>query len=349
MDRHTTERERSALLVGNFFGAASGGAQVSEQLCHELKQSGWSVLTTSSRRQRLLRLLDMVGKCCSWRRRYGVAHVDVFSGDAFLWAQAVCWALRRTAKPYVLTLRGGNLPEFARRRTRRVERLLRSAAAVTTPSRYLFEAMRPYRNDLELIPNPIYLRTYTYRVRRHVRPRLVWLRAFHDIYNPTLAPQMLAQLAAELPEIELTMVGPDKGDGSRQRTEEEAKQLGVADRIRFQGPVPKVDVPLYLDQADVFINTTNIDNTPVSVLEAMASGLCVVSTNVGGIPYLLDAEQDALLVPPDDAEAMAGAVRRVLTEPELAERLSTNGRGKACEADWSAVLPRWQQLLASFL
>lgn len=339
----------SVLLVGNFFSSSVGNAQVCEELADRLAGSGWSVLTTSSRRQRMLRLLDMVGKCCLWRQRYGVAHVDVFSGAAFLWAQAVCWTLRRTGRPYVLTLHGGNLPEFARRWPRRVERLLRSAAAVTTPSRYLFDAMRPYRDDLQLIPNPISVSAYRYRPRRAVGPRLVWLRAFHETYNPTLAPRMLALLAREFPDIELTMIGPDKGDGSRQQTEETAKRLGVLDRIRFPGPVSKIDVPRWLSRAEVFINTTNVDNTPVSVLEAMASGLCVVSTNVGGIPYLLDAGQDALLTPPDDPEAMASAVRRVLTDAELAERLSTNGRRKACEADWSAVLPRWQQLLASLL
>jgi glycosyltransferase involved in cell wall biosynthesis len=90
-----------------------------------------------------------------------------------------------------------------------------------------------------------------------------------------------------------------------------------------------------------------VDNTPVSVLEAMACGLCVVSTRVGGIPYLLQHGRDALLVPPNDPEAMAAAVRRVLTEPALAESLSHNARLKAEQFDWSAILPQWQALLAS--
>jgi len=100
-------------------------------------------------------------------------------------------------------------------------------------------------------------------------------------------------------------------------------------------------------KGDIFLNTTNVDNAPVTVLEAMASGLCVVSTNVGGIPYMLEDEQDALLVPPDDAEAMAAAVRRVLTEPRLAESLSRNARHKAERSDWAVVLPQWETLLAA--
>ncbi|MBA3257451.1 MAG: glycosyltransferase family 4 protein, partial [Pyrinomonadaceae bacterium] len=92
---------------------------------------------------------------------------------------------------------------------------------------------------------------------------------------------------------------------------------------------------------------TNVDNAPVSVLESMACGLCVVSTNVGGIPYLLKHEEDALLVPPDDAQAMAAAVRRIYSEPGLAERLSRKGRAKVEQFDWSAILPQWEALLSA--
>ncbi len=84
---------------------------------------------------------------------------------------------------------------------------------------------------------------------------------------------------------------------------------------------------------------------PVSVLEAMGCGLCVVSTNVGGIPYLLEHEKDALLVPPGQADKMAAAVRRILTEPGFAEKLSRNARRKAEQFAWDAVLPKWENIL----
>lgn len=90
-----------------------------------------------------------------------------------------------------------------------------------------------------------------------------------------------------------------------------------------------------------------MDNAPVTVTEAMACGLCVVSTAVGGIPYLLTHEEDALLVPPNDPEAMAAAVRRILAEPGLARRLSENARKKTEKFDWSVILPQWEALLTS--
>lgn len=130
-----------------------------------------------------------------------------------------------------------------------------------------------------------------------------------------------------------------------QKLKAEIQRLKLGEQVHWEGAVAKRDVPNALNSGDIFLNTTNVDNTPVSVIEAMACGLCVVSTNTGGLPYLLDDEQDSLLVQPDDSAAMAAAVRRILTEPGLAERLSRNARAKAEQYDWSVILPRWEQLL----
>lgn len=332
------------LLVGNFLSASGGSRGVCEELAVRLLDADWPVLTTSRKPGRLQRLFDMVGTSWAQRDRYDIAQVDVYSGPAFVWAEVVCAALRRLGKPYILTLHGGNLPAFARRWPGRVGRLLRGAAIVTTPSAFLLEQMRPYRKDLHLLPNPLDLSTYPFCLRGQPQPNLVWLRAFHEIYNPSMASSVVALLAEDFPDVRLTMVGPDKGDGSLQRTRQAASELGVDGRVDFPGGIPKDQVPHWLNRGDVFINTTNVDNTPVSVMEAMACGLCVVSTNIGGIPYLLEHEHDALLVPPDDPVAMAAAVRRILTEPGLAERLSRNARQKAKQFDWSTVLPRWEAL-----
>ena len=222
---------------------------------------------------------------------------------------------------------------------------LAGARVVTTPSGYLREHMAPYRSELRLLPNAVDLTAYEYRQREAPRPSLMWLRAFHTIYNPTLAPRVLARLQADFPAIHLTMVGPDKGDGSLERVRDTALRERVMDRLDLPGGVPKSEVPAILNRGDVFLNTTNIDNTPISVLEAMACGLCVVSTDVDGIPFLLRDGVDSLLVPPDEVDAMAEAIRRVLVEPGLAARLSANGRANARAHDWTTILPQWEELL----
>ncbi|CUS34884.1 Glycosyl transferase group 1 [Candidatus Nitrospira nitrosa] len=343
----TSEKQSrpSVLLVGNFLSASKGVRGVCEDLAQGLKAAGWSVTTTSSRPGRFARLVDFLLTVWRYRNRYQVAQVDVFSGPAFLWAELVCLALRIVKKPYVLTLHGGNLPAFAKRSGKRVPHLLQSASVVTAPSGYLLEQMCTYRQDIVLLPNSLELTNYSFKHRAHPTLNLMWLRAFHDIYDPSLAVKVVSLLAKDFSSVRLQMIGPDKGDGSRDKMMSLARELGVHDRVTCPGKVPKSATAHWLQQGDIFLNTAKVDNTPVSVIEAMACGLCVVSTNVGGIPYLLKDEWDALIVPAGDEAAMAAAIRRIVTEGELAQRLSHNGRRKVEEFGWSHILPRWEKLL----
>ncbi|MEP6602304.1 MAG: glycosyltransferase family 4 protein [Nitrospirota bacterium] len=344
--RDSTARiQDSVLIVGNFLSGSRITRFVCEDLASQLTASGWRVLTASAKLNRVSRLLDMVATAWRCRRQYAVGQVDVYSGASFFWAEVVSAVLRCAGKPYVLTLHGGRLPEFATRWPRRVRRLLRSAAAVTSPSRYLCERLRLMGVSIRVLPNPIEMARYPFRHRRALCRNIVWLRAFHRIYNPMLAPRVLSILCEEYPETRLVMIGPDKADGSLQETKRAAVDLGVADRIIFAGGILKEDVSGWLSKGDVFLNTPNIDNTPVSILEAMACGLCVVSTNVGGLPYLMEDRRTALLVPPDDAESMAAAVRMLFDRPDIAEQLSLNGRQMAETFDWKAILPVWEGLL----
>ena len=145
------------------------------------------------------------------------------------------------------------------------------------------------------------------------------------------------------------MIGPDKGDGSLADTQREVERLSLSDRVTFVGGVAKSEVPTWLERGDIFINTTNIDNTPVSVIEAMACGLCVVSTNVGGLPYLLEQDENAVLVRPNDAESMASAVARIIREPDYSVRLSKNARTRAEQFDWPLILKEWDLLLSGLI
>ena len=331
------------LFVGTHVTPDIGSRSVAETLAERLKRRGFSPQLTSRRRFRIARVLDMLATVWMARDTYDVAVVDVYSGAAFRWAEWVTRLMRITRKPFVLTLHGGNLPNFARMQPRRTARLLSRATIVTAPSRYLVDAMKAARSDVRVIPNPLDLETYRYTERTRPSPRLVWLRTFHRVYDPVLAVRVLARVASYAHDANLTMIGPDK-DGTLAHVRAEAERLGVLDRIIFTGGVPKSDVPSWLAKSDIFLNTTTIDNLPVSVLEAMATGLPVVSTRVGGIPYLVRNEHDGILVPAGDADAMADAVKRLLTEPGLAARLSRNARAKAETFAWEVVLPQWEAL-----
>jgi glycosyltransferase involved in cell wall biosynthesis len=337
------------LFVGTFLSQGGGRRAVAEDLETRLAGLGWSTRLTSRSGIRPLRVADMLWTAIRRADTYDVAHVDVFSGHAFRWAELLARSFRALRKPWIATLRGGGLPEFAERHPGRVRALLESAFAVTAPSAYLQRAMRPFRGEIDLIPNAIELDRYPYRHRPSPSPRLVWVRAFHRVYRPEMGPAVVARLARELPDARLQMIGPDKGDGSVERTRRAASELGVANRVEIVLGVPKSEVPGRLSGADVFMNTTSVDNVPVSLLEALACGLCVATTDAGGIADLVRDGETALMVPTDDPDAMAAAVLRILRQPGLAARLSGNARREAEGFDWARVLPAWDALLRSAL
>lgn len=330
------------LFIGNFLPPASANPTYADSLTRRLGSRGWSPITASRRSGRIARLVDMLSTTWRTRHAFEVAHISLFSGAAFVWAEAVTTELRALGKPYVVTLHGGLLPSFAGRWPRRVRRLLEGARRVTAPSSFLRTELAPYCANIEVLPNAIELGDFAFRPRAPCGGRMVWVRAFHEVYNPLLAVDALGALANRYPDAHLTMIGPDKG--MLEAVRERAAALGVSDRLELVPGVPKADVGKHLAAADIFLNTTTVDNTPVSVLEAMATGLCVVSTSVGGIPHLLENGVHALLVPSGDVDATVAAISRLRDDPGLALALSTQARTRASEHDWPSVLDRWEAL-----
>lgn len=318
-----------------------------EDLAQELQSRGWKTVCASDRTKPIAKLRHILKTVWSRRHAYSVAQVDVFSGKAFVWAIAACLLLRALSRPYVLTLHGGNLPKFALRWRKPLQWMMRNAAAVTAPSNYLVREFMPLRPDLQLIPNGMRLDGYPFRLRSSVSPRLIWLRSFHAMYNPTMAVDAVAALVGRYPDIQLTMVGPDRGDGSLEKTHRRVQELGLTYCINIIPGIEKAEVPQILSQADIFLNTTNVDNAPVSVYEALACGLCVVSTDAGGIPDILIDGMNAMLVSPRDVGAMVSAVDDILSGRIDCAGLSAEAHNTACRSDWNVVLPRWINVLSS--
>jgi glycosyltransferase involved in cell wall biosynthesis len=138
------------------------------------------------------------------------------------------------------------------------------------------------------------------------------------------------------------MVGPDK-DGSLESTKKYTEELGL--NVVFTGKLPKEKWLELSHNYDIFINTTHIDNTPISVMEAMAMGLPVISTNVGGIPYLLEDKVDGLLVTDCDNIAMANSIKYIIENPEIASKIIYSARAKVEFFDWNSVKKLWNNLL----
>ncbi|MAP54795.1 glycosyltransferase family 4 protein [Altibacter sp.] len=334
---------RNLLYIGNKLSKKGSTVTSIETLGTLLEKEGFVVRTASSVSHKMLRMLDMLWKTLRYAPTSSVVLIDTYSTQNFYYAVAVARLCRMLQVPYIPILRGGDLPQRLKKSPHLSRKLFTGAKTNVCPSQYLLEAFKTsgYKN-LTFIPNTLELDQYPFVLRKEIQPRLLWVRSFSEIYHPKLALDVLEQLITMGFDAQLCMVGPEK-DGSLERCKAIARDKGLP--VIFTGLLKK---EAWVDRAkeyDIFINTTNFDNTPVSVLEAMALGLPVISTNVGGIPHLLTHEEDALLVPPNDANAFTKTVVQVLADASLASKLSRNGRAKVTAFDWQVVKQAWVTLL----
>lgn len=270
--------------------------------------------------------------------------IDTYGSINFYIAWVVARLARVVGKPYIPILHGGNLPLRLEHNPHLCRHIFKYAYQSIAPSRYMQAAFAQHGYETKVIPNSIDLKEYNYQKRSQISPRLLWVRSFAALYNPGLAIEVFKMLRTKYPDATLCMVGPDK-DGSLAQCKALAAQLGVADQVTFTGRLSKTAWHQLSAEYDIFLNTTNVDNMPISVIEAMALGLPVVSTNVGGLPYLLEDQKEALLVPPADSSVMVDAITRLLEDPVLVERLSKNARQKVEAFDIEVVLKQWRNLI----
>lgn len=240
-------------------------------------------------------------------------------------------------------LRGGDLPGRLAKNPGLCNMVFNHAYKNSAPSGYLFEHFQKQGiQNMVYIPNTLDIRNYTFKKREIEQPRLLWVRAFAVIYNPFMAVEVFREIKKQFPEASLCMVGPEK-DGMLAKTKELALQYQLD--VKFTGKLAKTDW-IHLSEAyHIFINTTHFDNMPVSVMEAMALGLPVVSTNVGGIPFLLEDGKTALLIEDGNTETMVKAIKNITENKNLAEDLAQNARKKAESFDWQQVKLLWNEIL----
>lgn len=336
--------KRNLLYIGNKLSKKGSTVTSIETLGNFLKAEGFKVTTASSKKNKILRLLDMLWNVLKFHNKNTVVLIDTYSTQNFYFAVLVACLCRVRNIPYIPILRGGNLPTRLKNSPKKSKALFEGAQVNVAPSHYLMEAFKKKGfTKLIHIPNTIEIDNYPFLLRKNLQPKLLWVRSFATLYNPLLALDILALLKNKGFDATLTMVGPPK-DESLASCKARATQESLP--VTFTGMLSKEAWIALSSQHDIFINTTNFDNTPVSVMEAMALGLPVVSTNVGGLPYLIEDGADGLLVPPEDAATFAEAIEKLLVNPVKAVEIALAARKKVAQFDWEQVKQQWISLLS---
>jgi glycosyltransferase involved in cell wall biosynthesis len=333
---------KNLLYIGNKLSKHGFTPTTIEILGPLLEQEGFNVSSSSSQKNQVFRLITMLWSVFQYRKTDCVL-IDTYSTANFWYAFATSQFCRLLKIKYIPILHGGNLASRLKKNSKICKMIFKYSFQNVSPSLFLIEQFKAegYENLIH-IPNAIELQNYSFLERKNVRPNLLWIRSFAKIYNPIMAVEVFDILKKKYPEATLCMVGPEK-DGSLLDAKQKAKDLKL--EILFTGKLSKHDWISKSAAYDIFINTTHFDNMPVSVIEAMSLGLAVVSTSVGGIPFLLEDQKDALLAPDSDVDKMLESVNRLIENPDLFHTITTNARRKAEQFEWQIVKNKWMTIL----
>ncbi len=334
---------KKLLYIGNNLSQNGKTETTIETLSESLRSEGFTVYAVSDKKNKAFRLLDMLLAILKYARKVDYVLIDTYSTSNFYYAYLSSQLCRLLNLKYIPILHGGNLPNRLKTSPKLCKSIFKNAYKNVAPSAYMqYEFKKHGYSNLVNIPNSINLKNYHFKQRNYETVNLLWVRSFSEIYNPLLAINILKLLLEEGIKATLCMVGPDN-DGSLLKAKEYANELGV--EVTFTGKLSKEAWIKLSESYNFFINTTNFDNMPVSVIEAMALGLPIISTNVGGMPFLIENKQEGILVEPNNADKFVEAIKKVRLDVESTHIMTVNARKKVENYDWEIVKKQWISVL----
>lgn len=299
----------------------------------------------------LFRLIPYLFKLWSTAGRADLFHVMANSG----WAWHLCtapavWIGRMRRVPVIINYRGGAAEQFFKRSLSRVAPTMRMANRVIVPSQFLQEVFARFGFPAEVIPNVIDLDRFASKPLKHrhscPNPHLIVTRNLEAIYDIPTALRAFAIIVRSKPGARMTIAGTGPEEAS---LVELCRELGVRGSVKFAGRLDNDGIEDLYEHADVFVNSSLVDNMPNSILEALASGVPVVSSDVGGIPFMVEHDRTAVLVHPRDPHAMARAVLDLIDDPVRSERLARAGRAAVQTYGWFNVRSRLFAVYRAFV
>jgi len=301
---------------------------------------------------RLLRIKyvrTIVTQLCYWPllirelRRADVVHIFSASYSSFLLAPLPAVIVSRLlGKPVLLNYHSGEAADHLRRSWIARTTLRRAVNVNVVPSAYLRDVFAGFGIDAAVVVNTVDRDAFAYRVRDLGKRPLTLLstRNFEPNYNVACTLRAFARLQARLPDVSLTLVG----SGSQEAALKDlASALGLRD-VHFAGAVPPERIAGCYASADAYVQTPVVDNMPLSILEAFASGLPVVSTAVGGVPAIVRDRVDGLLAPDNDPEQVANRIIELIEHPDVARRLAATAHAKCEQYEWRTARESWRAI-----
>lgn len=349
---------KQVTIVGPLPPPAGGMANQTRKLAEFLKQEGLEVDVVQVNRPyfpsfigklpivragfRLVRyiiaLVRQLGKA-------DIVHIMANSGWSWhLYAAPAIWIAKVLGKPVVLNYRGGYAKTFFDKSWFWVKPSVQQCQKILVPSVFLQEVFAEFHCDAEIVPNVIDQHVFyphsKSRVSEH--PHIIVTRNLEGIYDVATAIRGFSIVHESYPDATMSVAGT--GPELSMLTAL-AQSLGIAAQVKFVGRLSPSEIAELYRSADIMVNTSIVDNSPNSIIESLACGTPVVSSNVGGIPKMVNHDHDAILIAPEQPELVAEGIIRLLKDPELYKKIQQNGQFTVSKFYWNNV---WECLQAHY-
>ena len=350
--------DRSVAVVAPSSQLPGGQSVQAAILADNLRREGWDVTFVPTnpefpagfrwlRRHRYLRTVAnelVYGARLHAIGRGRIAHVFSASYWSFLLSPLpAVIAARLFGRRVVLNYHSGEAEDHLRNWGVLVRPWLRLAHRIVVPSRYLREVFAEFGYEAVVVPNVVDTSRYRFRERSPLRPRFLSTRNFEPYYRVDQTLEAFREVRQQYPDATLVLAGVGSEEARLRRL---AEPIGG---VRFCGHVSAERMPdLYAD-ADIFLNSSVLDNQPVSILEAFAAGLPVVTTTPGDLRFLVRDGVTGCVVPACDPASAARAAVRLLAEPDLARSIARQAREQVEDFTWARVGPKWNDLYTELL
>lgn len=339
---------KKVCIVGEFPPPSGGIAQQAEILSDKLKIEGLKVYRVDSnlflktflapfKNVKLIKtcaaFICFLGQLVRTIPKVDVVHILSSSYlNYFLFTIPAIYLSKLYGKKIIVNYHGGAADLFFSQWGPIVKKTLNNVQQIVVPSFFLKKVFAKYEMVAEIVPNIADLSLFVLTKKNLFLPKILIARHLEPVYNTKCAIKGYSEILKKYPEAVLTIAG----DGSeRIALESMVEKLGLSKSVIFLGRVPNNKMKSIYKNSDIFINTSRVDNMPVSIMEAFASGCPVITTNVGGIPYLVNHMENGILIDSDDHKALANAVSFVVEHPEKANQLVNSAKKTIDKFSWN--------------
>lgn len=320
------------LLISNYKRGVGGiNAQVDLLQQFINQEDGWHADIFSTKGNPIRRCIAFFKLLCK-ARRYDILHIHACSYWGMVPAVFGIIAGKIWRKRTIITYHGGEAKEYFAKNAAFVRRWLGRADEVIVLSGFLKEIFDQHQIPCVVIPNIVVLRPQTERTTT-IAPKFISIRHLEPLYNIPCVLQAYEQVLKQYPEATLDILGQGSMRAALEAYVQEHKLTGVT----FVGQVPNDKIYDYFANASIMLSAPKIDNMPVSILEAMNAGLLVISSRVGGVPYMIEDGKTGLLFESENCNDLADKMTWALEHTEEANNMILAAQKEVQKYSWENV------------